>query len=218
MAPVAAALLGALVTGGAAFALSVRAAASVDQPSRWVSRPVVTALGVLSGLVAGLRMETWAEAGLYLATAVTLALLFATDLAAQLIPHRIMWPGMLAVLVGLGAAALITGQPGRLGRAVLTGLGIMVVYFVIGWFGKGRFGLGDVSLSLLMGTFLGWLGVAHAVAGALLAFLVYVPVAVWLLLARRAGRTTEFAFGPCMIVATWLAAFWGPYILSGWAR
>ena len=205
----------ALLAAGAAAALAGLARGGTNRPdSPWLRTPVVAGLGLVLGLVAGLRMESWVEALAYLVVAVVGALLFATDLAAQLIPHRIMWPGMLALLLGLLLAATLSASFGRFGRALLVGLVVMVCYFVIGWFGHGRFGLGDVSLSLLIGTFLGWLGVGHAVVGAVGAFLVYVPVALVMLGLQRAGRTTEFAFGPCLIVAAWIAAFAGPALLG----
>ncbi|MDO5287557.1 MAG: A24 family peptidase [Actinomycetia bacterium] len=209
------ALLLAAATGAAAAGLAGWARGGTDRPdSAWLRTPVVAALGVGSGLLAGLRMESGAEALAFLVVGLVFALLFATDLAAQLIPHRVMWPGMLALLAGLTLAAAWEGSWRRLGGALLIGVVTMVCYFVIGWFGRGQFGLGDVSLSLFMGTFLGWLGVAHALVGAVGAFLVYVPVALTMLALRRAGRATEFAFGPCMIVAAWVAAFAGPALLG----
>ena len=90
---------------------------------------------------------------------------------------------------------------------------IAVVYFVIAWFGKGQFGIGDVSLSLFFGTFLGWLGLPYALVGAFGAFLVHVPVTIAVLLARRAGRRAELPFGPSLIAASWFAAFLGPIVL-----
>ena len=151
----------------------------------------------------------------FAAAALLSTLVVATDLAAHEVPHKIMWPGMGLLVAGLVLAAGIEGSWSRLGAALLTGIVIGVVYFAIAWFGKGQFGIGDVSLSLFFGTFLGWLGLPYALVGAFGAFLVHVPVTIAVLLARRAGRRAELPFGPSLIVASWLAAFIGPLVLRG---
>jgi leader peptidase (prepilin peptidase)/N-methyltransferase len=120
---------------------------------------------------------------------------------------------MLALVVGLLVAAAVEGSWARFGSALLTGVVVAAVYFVIAWFGKGQFGIGDVSLSLFFGTFLGWLGLPYALVGAVGAFLVHGLVSIAVLIARRAGRKTELPFGPSLVIASWLAAFLGQIVL-----
>ena len=151
----------------------------------------VLVLGMVFGALAGLRLDTWPEALAYAVVALASTLLVATDLAAHEIPHRIMWPSVLALIVSLALAAGIEQSWGRFGGALLTGLVIAVVYFVIAWFGKGQFGVGDVSLSLLYGIFLGWLGLPYALVGAFGAFLVHVPVSIGLLVALPGRRPSS---------------------------
>jgi leader peptidase (prepilin peptidase)/N-methyltransferase len=212
----AAAITGAAVLGIAAAALTpfTRARLTDPTPPRLVSVPVLAVLGVLFGALAGWRLTAWPEAPAFAAVGLVSALLVATDLAGHEIPHKIMWPGMLALVIGLLVAAAIEGSWARFGIAVGTGVVIAVVYFVIAWFGKGQFGIGDVSLALFFGTFLGWLGLPYALVGAFGAFLVHVPVTIAVLLARRAGRKAELPFGPSLIAASWLAAFLGPIVLG----
>jgi len=211
----AAAITGALI-GIAAAALTRFTRARLTDPlyPRLVTAPVLAVLGVLFGALAGWRLNAWPEALAFAVAALVSALLVATDIAAHEIPHRIMWPGMLALVVGLLVAAAIEGSWARFGIALLTGVVIAVVYFAIAWFGKGQFGIGDVSLSLFFGTFLGWLGLPYALVGAVGAFLVHVPVTIAVLIARRAGRKAELPFGPSLIAASWLAAFLGPIVLG----
>lgn len=210
-----AAITGAVSIGIAAAALTSFTRARLVEPlhPRVVSVGVLAVLGVVFGALAGLRLDTWPETLAYAVVALASTLLVATDLAAHEIPHRIMWPSVLALIVSLALAAGIEQSWGRFGGALLTGLVIAVVYFVIAWFGKGQFGVGDVSLSLLYGIFLGWLGLPYALVGAFGAFLVHVPVSIGLLVARRAGRKAELPFGPSLIVACWLAAFFGPALV-----
>jgi leader peptidase (prepilin peptidase) / N-methyltransferase len=211
----AAAITGALI-GIAAAVLTPFTRARLTDPiwPRVVSVPVLGVIGVLFGALAGWRLNAWPEALAFAVAALLSTLLVATDLAAHEIPHRIMWPGMLGLVFSLAVAAAIEGSWARFGIALLTGLIIAVVYFVIAWFGKGQFGIGDVSLSLFFGTFLGWLGLPYALVGAFGAFLVHVPVTIAVLLARRAGRKAELPFGPSLIAASWLAAFLGPIVLG----
>jgi leader peptidase (prepilin peptidase)/N-methyltransferase len=211
----AAAITGALI-GIAAAALTPFTRARLTDPTfpRLVSVGVLAVLGVVFGALAGWRLDAWPEALAFAAAALLSTLIVGTDLAAHEVPHKIMWPGMGLLVAGLVLAAAIEGSWSRLGAALLTGIVIAIVYFVIAWFGKGQFGIGDVSLSLFFGTFLGWLGLPYALVGAFGAFLVHVPVTIAVLLARRAGRKAQLPFGPSLIAASWLAAFLGPIVLG----
>ncbi|MHB1008570.1 MAG: prepilin peptidase [Propionibacteriaceae bacterium] len=211
----AAAITGALI-GIAAAALTRFSRSSLAGPlfPRVVSAPVLALLGVLFGGLAGWRLDAWPDALAFAVAALVSALLVATDLAAHEIPHRIMWPGMLALVIALAVAAAVEHAWARFGAALLIGAALAVLYVVIAWFGKGQFGLGDVSLQLFLGTFLGWLGLPYALVGAVGAFLVHVPVTLGVLLARRAGRRAELPFGPSLIAASWLSAFLAPAVLG----
>jgi leader peptidase (prepilin peptidase)/N-methyltransferase len=210
-----AAITGAVSVGIAAAALTSFTRARLVEPlhPRVVHVGVLAVLGAVFGALAGLRLDAWPEALAFAVVALASTLLVATDLAAHEIPHRIMWPSVLALVVSLALAAGIEQRWARFGGAVLTGVVIMVVYFAIAWFGKGQFGIGDVSLSLLYGIFLGWLGLPYALVGALGAFLVHVPVTIGVLIARRTGRKAELPFGPSLIAASWIAAFVGPALV-----
>jgi leader peptidase (prepilin peptidase) / N-methyltransferase len=210
-----AAITGAAVLGIAAAALTPFTRARLTDPiwPRVVSAPVLAVLGVVFGALAGWRLDAWPEALAFAVAALLSTLLVATDLAAHEVPHKIMWPGMGLLVAGLVLAAGIEGSWSRLGAALLTGIVIAVVYFAIAWFGKGQFGIGDVSLSLFFGTFLGWLGLPYALVGAVGAFLLHAVVTIGVLIARRAGRKAELPFGPSLIAASWFAAFLGPIVL-----
>ena len=211
----AAAITGAFI-GIAAAALTRLVRAGLTEPllPRVVSAPVLAVLGAVFGALAGWRLDAWPETPAYAVVALVCTLLVATDLAAHEIPHRIMWPGMLALVLGLAIAAGVERSWARFGVALLTGLALAALYFVVAWFGKGQFGVGDVSLELFLGTFLGWLGLPYALVGAIGAFLVHVPVTLGVLLARRAGRKAELPFGPSLIAASWLAAFLAPAVFG----
>ncbi|MCA2212684.1 prepilin peptidase [Jidongwangia harbinensis] len=86
-------------------------------------------------------------------------------------------------------AAALAGL-GHLGLALLPGDGL---------------GLGDVKLATVLAFLLGWFGWPTLVAGLVLPHLINGPVAIWLLLRRRAGRRTPLPFGPALLAGAALA-------------
>ena len=101
--------------------------------------------------------------------------------------------------------AAFTGQWGSLGRALLGAVALGAVYSCCTWRRGARSGFGDVRLAVLLGLFLGWLGWAEVVWGALLPWLVNVPVVLVALLTGRAGRKSRLPFGPAMLAGALLA-------------
>ena len=112
----------------------------------------------------------------------------AIDIACQRLPTR-WWcrrsrpaPVLLAVL------AAVDRQWGSLGRALLGAVALGAVYFLLHLAPGRPLGFGDVKLAVLLGLFLGWLGWREVVWGALLPWLVNVPVVLVVLLTGRAER------------------------------
>jgi leader peptidase (prepilin peptidase)/N-methyltransferase len=66
-------------------------------------------------------------------------------------------------------------------------------------------GFGDVKLAAVLGFLLGWFGWPTLLAGVVLPHLINGPVAIWLLVARRAGRRTALPFGPALLAGAALA-------------
>ncbi|MGW5682431.1 prepilin peptidase [Nonomuraea sp. NPDC003754] len=96
--------------------------------------------------------------------------------------------------------ALLLLPTGRLPEALLGGLALLVLYGVLWFVRPTAMGLGDVKLAGLIGMAAGAVGwnawVAAALAGQLLGAL----YALTLLVTKRADKSTEFPFGPFMIV------------------
>lgn len=128
------------------------------------------------------------------------------DVAVQRLPHRLTLAA-LPVLVGLlGVAALADGNWTAFWRALLGGLVLGAAFYVLALVGSGQLGGGDVVLSMLLGTALGWLGWPVLIAGALLSFVLFTVVALVLLATRRVGLRSHLAFGPFMLAGALLAA------------
>jgi leader peptidase (prepilin peptidase)/N-methyltransferase len=77
-------------------------------------------------------------------------------------------------------------------------------------------GLGDVKLAGVLGLYLGWLGWAPLVVGAFGAFLLGGLFGIGLLVTRKAGRRSSIPFGPWMLLAAWLGAFFGEPIAASY--
>src|SRR5665811_82043 len=90
---------------------------------------------------------------------------------------------------------VVTGQWGWLLRAVLAGGALFVVYLVLALVspGGGGLGFGDVKLAGLLGLLLGWLGWGAVVVSVLAAFVIGGVIAMILLIARRASRSSHIA-------------------------
>jgi leader peptidase (prepilin peptidase)/N-methyltransferase len=111
----------------------------------------------------------------------------------------------------------VTGQWSWLLRAVLAGAVLFVLYLVLALVspGGGGLGFGDVKLAGLLALFLGWLGWGPVMVSVLAAFIIGGVIAVFLLLVRRASRSSQIAFGPSMILGAWVALMFPVHGLTG---
>jgi leader peptidase (prepilin peptidase)/N-methyltransferase len=91
---------------------------------------------------------------------------------------------------------------GRAGlAAAIVGLGHLVVAILPG----GGLGLGDVKLAAVLAFALGLTGWPAVLLGVLVPYLINGPIAVYLLLSRRATRRTPLPFGPALLVGALIA-------------
>jgi len=151
---------------------------------------------------------------LYLAAiSVTLALI---DIDTHRLPNAIVLPSYAVGLVLLAASALVGGDPGRLGTALL-GMAIAAVAYGLLWFVyPAGMGLGDVKLAGVLGLFLGFLGWGPLVVGLFAPFLLGGIFAIGLVVLRRAGRKSGIPFGPWMLAGAWVGVFAGTALWNGY--
>ncbi len=177
------------------------------------------AAAVLAGGVYG-WVAAPADAGLLPAFAVfgavTLALAL-IDLDHQLIPNRVLFPGLGVAGVLLIIGAVIAGEAPGLVRGVLGGVLYFLILLIIGLAARGGFGMGDVKLALLLGLFLAFASWEILAVGAVLA-IVLGGVASLLLLVARRGRKTKFAYGPFLVLGAWIALAWGAELADWYLR
>jgi len=161
--------------------------------------------------------DRWSLLPAYLYLGAVGAALTLIDLDVQRLPDLIVLPSYPIVFVLLLVPSVVSGQWGALGRAVLAGLALFVVYLVLALVspGGGGLGFGDVKLAGVLGLLLGWLGWGPVIVSVLAAFVIGGVIALILLLSGRASRSSHIAFGPSMILGAWLALMFPVQVLTG---
>jgi leader peptidase (prepilin peptidase)/N-methyltransferase len=163
-------------------------------------RPPVVEVG--TGLLAALTVLgaglSWALPA-FLLLAVAGVLLTVVDLQHRLLPNRVVLPALAGGAVLLLLPALADGAWDQLLRAALGAAALFVAYLALALASPGGLGMGDVKLAALLGLYLGWVGWAAVVLGALAGFVVQAAVALALLATRRIGLRGELPFGPAML-------------------
>lgn len=163
-------------------------------------------------LIVGLE---WVVVGHLFFVAVTVTLIL-TDLDHQRIPNRILYPGGAVAIALLGAGALLDGTLAAFGRGLLGGVAYFAALLVLALIAGGGFGMGDVKLAVLLGTFTGFWGWGQVLLAALVAFVGGGAVSLVLLALRIKGRKDRIPFGPYLVVGAWVAMAFGDPILDWW--
>ena len=76
---------------------------------------------------------------------------------------------------------------------------------------KKGMGFGDVKLAIFMGLFLGY---PQIIIAFYIAFVVGALVSLILIILKKAGKKTPIPFGPFLILGTFVAWFWGGWLIS----
>lgn len=177
----------------------------------WLQVPIAVVLGAAAGLAASL-----VEQVTFTLLAVAAALLMVVDFGEYRLPDVIVLPSYGVLAVGLTIAAAEQGRWFALGRAGVTAVAMFVLYFVMAMFAP-DLGFGDVKLAGAVGGFLGWFGVAAALAGFLLAWVMMALVGLVMIALRRIGAKASLPFGPYLILGAVLAVFVGPMMFPAFA-
>jgi leader peptidase (prepilin peptidase) / N-methyltransferase len=160
---------------------------------------------------------TWSVLPAYLYLGAVGAALALIDLDVHRLPDLIVLPSYPIAFVLLLVPTVVTGEWGWLLRASLAGLALYGFYLLLALVspGGGGLGFGDVKLAGVLGLLLGWLGWGPAIVSVLAAFVIGGVIALTLVLARRASRSSHIAFGPSMILGAWVAVFFPVQVLTG---
>lgn len=128
------------------------------------------------------------------------------DLAVRRLPNVLTATAACGQAIAVGVAAAVGGDMGALVRALAGGIVVTLALGVLGVARAGALGGGDVKFGFTVGTALGWMGWFALYAGLFLSFALSMVYAVVMLVARRASRRDQFAFGPFLVTGTLLAA------------
>lgn len=130
----------------------------------------------------------------------------AIDLDAMIIPDRLTYPLAAWSLAAVTLVAAGTGAWGDWQRAVVVGLAVPGIMFLLSLVfalvrGQDGIGMGDVKWALSLGIAVGWLGLDQTLGFAVATVLASGIVATILLAMGRAG-TTRIPFGPYLAIGT----------------
>lgn len=172
-----------------------------------VSRTVLgatAAVSVVLGLLAGAAARWSAVLPAYVVLAAVSVVLVVVDVAHHRLPNRVLYPGAVAAAVLLAVAAAVQHDWWDVLRAGEAAGAVYVVFFVLALISPRSLGMGDVRLAALLGAYLGFRSWPLVYLGLLAGFVIAAGIAVVLLAARRATRTTALPFGPALILGTLL--------------
>ena len=143
----------------------------------------------------------WALAPALSVFAVLSGVLAVVDARTRRLPDTIVLPGGAAVVLLLGAAALVVGEPVRLAGVGAGAAGAFAACLGVHLARPAAFGGGDVKLAALCGAVLGWGGLQAVASGIALAFLAGGVAGIGVVLGG--ARRTSFPFGPFLLFGTW---------------
>ncbi len=186
--------------------------------------PIVEAIGAVA---AGLSYLAWpydldaegivglAAFGLWLIVLTILLALAVYDSKFRILPDRLVVAATFFGVVMVLLLAITAGDRASLYNAAFGGIFLAGLFFVLFQVSGGRWiGGGDVKLGFLLGLLAGSL--LHAV---LLLFIASVLGTLYTLIAALVAKThlspqAEIAFGPWLIIATYVAFLWAPDIIT----
>lgn len=175
-------------------------------------RAVVTVLAAVTLGFVGAGQGPGAQLAPYLWLAASSVVLAVIDIDCHRLPNRLTFPLYGVGLVAFGLIALAHRDAGPFVRAVLAAAAVFAVFFVLAF--AGGVGFGDTKLAGALGLFLGPLGWSAVILGVLAGFSLGGLSAIALLIARKAGWRTEFAFGPALLLGALAVVVGGP-LLTG---
>jgi leader peptidase (prepilin peptidase)/N-methyltransferase len=168
-------------------------------PPVWTITAGALVAGLLGGVIGPVPLLL-----VLLPAAILGILLAAIDLRCLRLPDPLVAMLAAGTVLPLTLGALTAGEPGRLGRA-LSAAGLSgAAYLIIALLPGGGLGLGDVKLATVLGFTLGFAGWPAVAVGLLVPHLINGPVALTLLLSRRAERRTALPLGPALLAGALL--------------
>lgn len=164
-------------------------------------------------VVFGLRFGASVETAAFCVLGAALVALVWIDLREQRLPREITYSAIAIGAPLLAVAAVVAGEPERIGMMAIGAAIALVLMLVIYLAARGGMGDGDVRLAPLLGLYLGWLNPGIVPVGLFFGFVLGALAGVVVLASRRGGRKTALPFGPFLAAGTVVAVFAGqPFV------
>ncbi|CAL9489641.1 hypothetical protein SUDANB145_03194 [Streptomyces sp. enrichment culture] len=151
------------------------------------------------------------ELAVWLLLAPVAVLLTVVDVRVRRLPDPLTLPLAGAALALLGLVSLVPEHAGSWTTALLGTLALGAGYYALFLINPSGMAFGDVKLALGAGAVLGWYGWATLLLGAFAGFLLGSLYGIGLVVARRAARDTQIAFGPFLIGGVFLGVLVGAF-------
>jgi leader peptidase (prepilin peptidase)/N-methyltransferase len=165
---------------------------------------LATVLGLLAGVQAGWTVAVPVFVGL----AALLTPLGVIDVVCHRLPDRLVAAAAVYLVASLAGVAAVDDQWPRYGRALEAGVALLAAMLALALATQGSLGLGDVKLCGVLGAYAGWFGWTEVVLAMVAAFGLATLTVLPLLVLRRATLATHVAFGPMLLLGTFLAPAW----------
>lgn len=159
----------------------------------------------------------WALPSFLLFTAVLIAVSF-IDIEHYIVPNRIVIFALTTSVPLLGATAILDHRGAELRDALVGSVLASGALFLLHLAYPRGMGMGDVKLALVLGLYLGWLGLDHVFLGVFLGFLLGSVVGVALIATGLRTRSQHLPFAPFLAGGSLLAVFVGDVVLKWYLR
>ena len=117
--------------------------------------------------------------------------------------HLVGWFTAIEILI-IGVTSWFTSDWTRLAAALGTAVITMFAYLLFYLASRGSLGMGDVKFAFPLGLCVGWYSANQWLLAIFVSFLIAGVVAVIGLVAKRMTRKSRLAFGPYMLLGTFL--------------
>lgn len=176
--------------------------------------PAVELLTAILFAAVAVRMGSdWALPSFLFFTAVLLAV-SAIDIEHYIVPNRIVIVALAASVPLLAATALFDHRGPELRDALVGSLSASGALLVLHLAHPRGMGMGDVKLALVLGLYLGWLGLGHVFLGIFLGFLLGSIVGIALIATGLRTRSQHLPFAPFLAGGSLVAVLFGDKVLK----
>ena len=158
-------------------------------------------------LVTLLKFGFAVQSALIMPFAVASFPLLLEDFRSKKLPNRILYPTTITTLILIFGVALFKSDFHLFAKSIISASLSFIGAFSLYLIARGGFGAGDVKLFLLTGLLLGTFDTPRVVPAAIFSIFGVALYSLFLVITKRATAKTAVAFGPFIIIGTWISIF-----------